>query len=280
MKYFKKIALLLLSAMILAVLPTSSTLKASAAEPTTHLIIFDSDEARWMCRVGGSNWDDSKPAEHWETYYLEKDTFKDGDTLIIDGEAPYEHRLELDLSHRRIGNLTITNRSEGIVVSAGSIDKCYALGDSSSSISGTITTANVYDNAAVTFLGNIANLNIIGTRTDEEINAAVGCHGTVGHLHMEDFKGVLDRYDIQKGTLEVEGGNLTTDSSDYKTTPSAAVQKTASTQQTAQKTAATSNANDAYDKVPKTGDNRVSLPLLLIGIAAVCFAGKTVLKKA
>lgn len=272
MKHLRKIAFLLLSAAFLAVLPTGSTLKVSAAQPTTHFVVYDKEDATWFCRVGGSSWDDSQPAEHWETYYLEYETFKDGDILVIQGEAPYEHRLELDLGNHRISNLTIKNNSEGIVVKAGSIDECYALGGSSSSITGTIANAYAYDDAAVTFCGDIATLNIIDS--DVEIHASVSCEGTVGHLITKDVTGVRDEYyNIAKGRLDVSEGSFDTLPEYYGTTPAASAAPQSAPN------APAANAPNAYDKVPKTGDNSIPVPLLLAAIAMACFAGRTALKR-
>ncbi|MCM1326475.1 MAG: hypothetical protein NC094_03750 [Bacteroidales bacterium] len=286
MKHFKKIALLLLSAMCLTVLSSANTLKVSAEQPTTHLIVLDGDT--WTCRVGGGTWDDSEPAEHWEIYYLENGTFKDGDTLVIDGDASEEQRLELDLGQRRIGNLTITNRSDNIVVNAGSIDECHILSDSSASITGPITNAYVYDYAVVTFCSDVANLNLVGS--DISVHATVGCLGTVGHLIARDDAYIrYECYNVAKGQLDIYEGDLKTDSAYYTVLPSAATptapvayvpQSTPQAAPPAASAPAASGASDAYDKVPKTGDSSVPLPLLLVGVAAVCFAGRTALKRA
>lgn len=275
MKHLKKIALLLLSAVFLTVLPTTNTLKVSAEGPTTHLVIYDKDSKQWSCRVGGSSWDDSKPAEHWETYYLENQTFKDGDILVIEGNPNDDAGLSLDMGNHRISNLTIKSDTTVIPIIAGSIDECYILNHSTASITGSITNAYVYDESAVTFCSDVANLNIIGTEV--EVHASVGCQGTVGHLIAKDDTWVrYECYNIAKGRLDVEKGDLKTDAAYYSTTPSASAP--AAPQSTPQAPAA-SNASNDYDKVPKTGDNSVSLPLLLAGIAVVCFAGRTALKR-
>lgn len=276
MKHFKKIALLLLSAVFVTVLPAANTLKVSAEGPTTHLVIYDADSKQWSCRVGGSTWDDSESAEHWETYYLVNQTFKDGDILVIEGSPDDEDAvLDLNLGNHRISNLTIKPNTNVIPIIAGSIDECYILDDSTASITAPITNAYVYDDATVTFCSDVANLNIIGSEV--EVHATVGCQGTVGHLIAKDDTWVrYECYNIAKGRLDVERGTLNTDAAYYSSAPSAAAP--AAPQSTPQAPAA-SNASNDYDKVPKTGDNSVSLPLILAGIAVVCFVGRTALKR-
>lgn len=276
MKHFKKIALLLLSAVFLTVLPTTNTLKVSAEGPTTHLVIYDVDSKQWSCRVGGSNWDDSEPAEHWETYYLENQTFKDGDILVIEGSPDDDAAvLNLNLGNHHISNLTIKPNTNVIPIIAGTIDECYILDDSTASITGYIINAYVYDDASVTFCSDVANLNIRDSKAN--VHATVGCQGTVGHLIAKDDADVIyEYYNIAKGRLNVENGDLKTDAAYYSTTPSASAP---AAPQSAPQAPAASNASNDYDKVPKTGDNSVSLPLLLAGIAVVCFAGRTALKR-
>lgn len=273
MKHFKKIALLMMAAVFLTVLPAGNVLKASAAEPTKYLVIYDADDETWSYRIGGENWDNSVDSAHPQSelnYYLQQD-FKDGDILIFEGDAPYDKRVEVDLSQYRISNLTFKQGASGIVMKAGSIDECYVLGNSNPSITGTITNAYVYDAASVNFCSDIINLNIIGTGVD--VHATVYCQGTVGHVLAKDDTWVrYEYYDIAQGRLVVENGSFWTEAAYYSTTPSAATQQKL---QTPNKT----NASDAYDKVPKTGDN-IPVSLILAGIAAICFAGRVALKRA
>ena len=276
MKHFKKIALLLMAAVFLTVLPSGNALKVSAAEPTKHLIVFDG--TNWTCYVGGSNVDDAKPAEHWETYYLQQN-FKDGDILVIQGDAPYEQRLDLDLSGHRISNLTVSQGSDGIIVKADSIDECHLLGNSTSSITGVIANAYVYDAAVATFCSDVDTLHVVGTGV--EVHATIGSQGTVNHVIAKDDAWVrYEYYSVAKGKLEIESGSWRTAEGYYSTTPSTATPNTNNTTNASNAPAASnaSAGSDAYDKVPKTGENN-SIALLLAGIAAVCFAGRTALKK-
>lgn len=269
------------AALFLTILPGNNALTASAAEPTKYLVAYDASDGEWKYRAGADNWDDAEAQDHWELYYLENGVFKDGDTLIIEGSAPYEDLLKLDLSKSRIGNLTVKTEASGITVKAGSIDECHMLDNSSASITGPIKNAYVYDHASTTFLSDIETLHVIGS--DVEVHATVNCQGTVGHVIAKDDTWVrYEYYNVAKDQLKIESGGWQTDEAYYSTTPGAQTSNNQNNAAPAPSNPAPSNNNAAsneYDAVPKTGDS-FPVTLLLVGIAAVCFAGRTALKRA
>lgn len=280
MKHFKKIALLMMAAVFLTVLPSGNALKVSAAEPTKHLVIYQDGD--WRCYVGGSTVEDSQEAEHWETYYLQQD-FKDGDILVIQGTDPNGQQLELDLSGRRIGNLTVTQGSSVIIVKAGSIDECHLLGNSTSSITAPISNAYVYDTAVATFCSDVDTLHVVGT--DVEVHATIGCQGAVNHVIAKDDTWVrYEYYSVAKGKLEILAGSWQTENGYYSAAPmapTATVPAASNTPAAANNApaASASAASNEYDQVPKTGDNSFAVWMLLFAAASLTVA-RTALKKA
>lgn len=100
---------------------------------------------------------------------------------------------------------------------------------------------------------------------------------------------MVEYYNFKANTLEISDGTLTTDSSNYSTSPSGSSQSTdVGSQQTtaadSQQTAAAADSQQAatvsgeYDDVPKTGESQTAVPLL-IGAAFVCMLGSLWLRK-
>lgn len=270
MKHLKTFALLSAAVLLLCAVPERSALKASAAEPVQYLVSYDASDGQWKYRANGISWDSAEPQEHWELYYLMNGLFKDGDIIVIEGAAPYENRLDLNLSKYRISNLTLTHNADGIMVAAGGIDEFHALDGSVASISGPVKNAFLYDYARVTFNNDIDTLQVIGARTNQ-LHATATCRGTVGHVIGKDSGGVYyDYYSVAAGKLVIGDGSMKTDEADYSKTPTAAP--------AANPAAPAASVSNDYDKVPKTGEG-IPASLLLVGIAALCFAGRAALSK-
>lgn len=275
MKHFKTFALLSAAALLLCAVPERSALKVSAADPVQYLVSYDESDGQWKYRANGISWDSAEPQEHWELPYLMNGLFKDGDIIVIEGAAPYENRLDLNLSQYRISNLTLTHKADGIMVAAGGIDEFHALDESVASISGPIKNAFLYDYARVTFNNDIDTLQIIGTGLSQ-LHATATCRGTVGHVIGKDSVGVYyEYYDVAAGKLVIGDGSMNTDEADYSKTPAASSPAAAPA---ANNAAPAENASNDYDKVPKTGEG-IPASLLLLGIAALCFAGRAALSK-
>lgn len=273
MKHLKKMAFLLLPAVFWAALPAGNALKVSAATPTTHLIIVDTEAEKpedrtWTYRIGGNTMETSRDTGYQQIeYYLNRD-FKNGDILIIQGQC--DQQLSLNLGNRRISNLTIAPETNMVPVIAGSIDVCYVTTASVASITGSVTNAYVYEDAKVTFCSDVAYLELVGF-------GRVGCQGTVGHVKARN----LEVYNVAKGMLNVDRGYLNTDAQFYSTTPPALAFAAAPAPIPVPVPApapAPVLQNNPYDQVPQTGET-LPIPLLLTGIAFLCLAGRAALLK-
>ncbi len=262
MKKLTKLAALLLAVATFVLLPDTTALTASAEGPTTYYVKQVANESDWRYQTGSSVWDDN--AAHRELYYLHQN-IKDGDIVIVDGAVPSILKFSV-----RLGNLTVQPNSTAVIY-ANAIDECYVLHDTTAAVNGNITNAYVYDNAVCTFNNNVGTLNIMTDPSKNEslLFGSVTVAGTVDRLIGNDGKKVhYDLYSFAAGKLVVDKGTVKTDASQYSTTPSA----------TNNSQSNTPSSSDEYDDVPKTGDS--NLAFLLLGISAICFAGRYGLKKA
>lgn len=284
MKGFKKLVSLLAVAAITVLLPGANTLQASAANPTTYYVKFDTDKGEWRMQIGEWN----KELEGRETYYLNQgsEAAKDGDILVVmdmdtvknDDDEDDEITKSASGSitvNAHLSNLTI-NRT-GAVIYTGGVDECHVLGDSYAAINGDVTNAYVYDNAKCTFNNNVTNLRLIAS-VKNDVETSVSVAGTVAYASVSNTGGVIREYfNFVKGSFYYDfASGLMTDPSQYSTngsTPAAQTQAPAQTQSSAQNnTAASSGASGEYDDVPKTGENNV-LFMILLAISAMSFAG-------
>lgn len=260
MKKLTKIVSLLFAVAICVLLPDAAALTASAEEPVTYYVKYLADNNEWRFQLG-SAWNDQ--GYHRELYYLNQD-IKDGDIVVVDGNSSSVLEIPVHLS-----NLTFYMGTSA-VVTAKSIDECFVLRDCVCAINGDTSVAYVYDSARCTFNNNVGTLNVLNdaTRNDSLLRSTVTVGGTVDHLIGHDgAKLHYELYSFAAGKLVVENGDVKTDTSLYSTTAPAA----GSTQNT-------SSSADEYDDVPKTGDS--TLIFWLLGISAICFAGRYSLKKA
>lgn len=267
MKKLKNIFTLLITAAVLAFMPGVNTLTASAEEPVTYYIKYLSDDNQWRFQTG-STWSDT--VQHRELYYAYQE-IKDGDSVIIEGANP-GFVFEVSV---RLGNVTFLHGSAA-VVTAKSIDECYVLRDSVAAINGDVTNAYVYDNARCTFNNNIGTLQILNdpARNDTLLRGTVTAGGTVNHLIGKDNDKLhYELYNFAAGKLSITNGDVKTDAAYYSTSASAGTTQTANTAQPS----ATQSSSDEYDDVPKTGES--SLVFWLLGVSAICFTGRYLLKK-
>ncbi len=271
MKGFKKFASLLAAAALLAVLPGGSALTASAQSPTTYCVFYDSDDDAWYYQKDTSTYNNQ--IEQKESFQL-KDVIQEGDIVVVEG-ASSGSGLSLDLSNVRLSNLTL-KETKTVVISAKSVDECYVLDGTVGAVNGDVTNAYVYGSSSITFNNSISNLKIIGTT---DVHAYVTAGGTVSHvIAVDDIKTHYEYFNVAFGKLEIEDGGLVTDSAYYSKTASSPASAPAPSAAPAAPAASNSAASE-YDDVPKTGEG-APIVLWMMGIAAVCFAGKAVLKRA
>lgn len=289
MKKFRKFAALMFATALVALLPGVSSLKASAASPTTYFVFLDGD--KWFYQIGTSEYNPNDKQYEAELIRTKSDVThpQDGDVIVVgtvnqDGEAT---GFTLDLGGIRLSNVTVTH-SASIVVKAASIDKCYILSDSTAAINGDISDAYVYDRSRVNFNNNVGNLYITSDTKDDapEINVM----GTVGYAsYTLPGEPQFEYYSFVKGSFEFnDSGNLRTDIDYYQSGGNGPVgatqpQGTASAQtpEPSAQTPAPSGSNASsgeYDDVPKTGES-VPVYVWFLGAAAICYAGKKFLER-
>lgn len=243
-------------------------LTASAEEPSTYYVNYDSIKEEWYYQEG-SSWDETAPPPNKELYLLTLE-FKDGDYLVVEAEGNDFPELKMDFN---IGNLTVISDSS-VIVYAKSIKDCYILHDSKASIHCNVTNAWVYDNSAVNFNKDCTNLELI---YDENPEISVAVLGKCDYFYAHSNSKVM--YKVWSFTDElIFDGYLRTSSDHYRVDGPAAGGSTP-TPPAATTTPTTPGASDdsAYDDVPKTGQSGAYI--WAFGIAAVSFAGVFLLKK-
>ena len=265
-KHFKRLVSLLAATTLCVLFPGAGTITTHAATPVTYYVKYVDASNGWKFQTGG--WSDTE--YNRDPYYMLQE-INDGDIVVIDSNGSGEF-ADLKIS-KRISNLTLTQNSHAIISAAG-FDEVFALSGSTSAVTGDVSSAHLYDDAGVTFNSNVSDLELIDTRAQSTGAASVA--GTTGHALRRTESGYIyyEIYNVAKGKLLIDYGNLETNSAYYSTTPTAN-QETAAPANTpaAQKPASSSD----YDEVPKTGEN--NLIVWLTGIALLCLAGRKALKK-
>lgn len=262
MKKLKKIIALFTVALFCIIPLLSLPLTAQASTPTTYYLKPVGDEWRYI--KDSLVWGDSY---NRELYYMHQD-IKDGDIIVIDGNANIELKLNVSLS-----NLTVLQSSSAIV-HAKSFDEVHVANNTIAAINGNVKSAFVYAGATVNFnndaqdiylesptyvyvAGNIKNATLHGA-VAPAVN--LGCGGTVEHVKaISDTNTVYEGYNFKKGTLDIFAGTLKTAETDYSKTAPAT-------------TTTTKPATGELDDVPKTSDFSVN-PVWFLGLAVVCMLG-------
>ncbi len=270
MKKFKKFVSMLAAAAILAVTPGANVMQTEAATPTTFYLRFDSDDNIWRMQVNGWN----EEYEGRELYYLNEgdEKVKDGDIVVIlENEEGDTGSVTIDIN-ARLSNLTV-NRATAMIKANG-IDECYVLGGSYTAITGNITNAYVYDDAATTLHNNVTNLRLISSQSSE-VEATVTVGGTVGYASIANPGGILkEYYNFKAGTFHYDfASGLMTDPANYSTSGGGPAAAPAPNNSPAQGNA----SSGAYDDVPKTGES--DLVVWLFVVALMSFTGSVVLRK-
>ncbi len=209
MKRIKRLALLMAAVCCLVLLPSFTSIEASAAEPNpiTFTVRYIESAGEWRFEPNYP-WSDS--VYHRELYYLKRD-IRDGDKIVVMADS---HRLELEVGVR-LSNLTIENAPSAVVSAKGGIDECHVLKNSVAAISGDIKNAYVYDNAVANFNNNVENLWIKGSFP---LQATVAVVGTVEHAQASDnLRTHFDLYSFGANTFRMENGTVKTAASLYST---------------------------------------------------------------
>ncbi len=266
MKKLKKLVVLFTAALFCLLPVLSQPLTVHASEPVTYYVKYVDSAKDWRFQIGTS-WDDA--GFHRELYYMQIN-IKDGDIIVVDGAENLNLSVSVSLS-----NLTIL-KCPLAVIAANSIDEAHIVNGVTTSITGDVKNAYVYETSVANFNNNVGNLYIYDP-TDPD--ARVACLGTVDYVKAYDDDYVwYEYYNFAAGSLMIDHGNMNTDPSQYSTTaPAAATTPAAPTTTTTTTTATTPSAGE-LDDVPKTGDFAVS-PLWFLGIAVVCMLGHYKLEK-
>ncbi len=256
-------------AVIAAVLLAPQGQLVASAAGNTYIVQADED-GDWNYQ-SGSVWDDTE--EGRELYYLQQE-IKDGDLLVVQGSGE-EIRLNVHLA-----NVTLTKGASALVFANG-IDECYILSGCVAAINGEVANAWVYDTGRATFNNNVQTLQIINEEENEP-KAYVTAKGSIGHVIARDSGGThYEYYSVQSGALDIEDGSWKTAEGRYSSTPSAQPAPAPASEPTSAPTASAPQpaaASGEYDDVPKTGES--GAVCWLLAAAAVCLAGKALLKRA
>lgn len=282
-KRCKTLVLSLAAAALLILLPFCSSLTVRAEEPATYSLKFFSDRG-WRCQPGAAFQDSEGDADlNYLNLYL-----KDGDLLVIyPGDKPNE---ELDLSNISLSNLTVHQKAD-VVIKAKSIRDCYILAGSSCAVNGDVTHAYLYDSTVCNFNNNVLDMILYLQADSPNASTNIGCLGTVGRFYvcsLADNSGKNVFYNVTAGGMLIQDGTFHIPDGKYSAEPTAEYTKAmegSSSPATPAAPAPSSpatpapapNPSDAYDKVPKTGDDASYLWLFLA--AAVFGTGSFVLHK-
>lgn len=267
----KRLLAVAASAVMLAFLPGTNVLTASAAEPVTYYIMYQDEpdnQGDWWYQLG-SEWNNE--AEHKQLIYM-TDQLKDGDIVIVGNASPEQLVLNVHLS-----NLTIKNTTDRLAMISvtGGIDNCFFLNDTLGSVTGNVVNAYVYGASTANFCSNVTNLYVHNDNPNGDPN--IGVSGTVGYFQSEN---VNKNYqpcgtNFAANTFSLENGELKTDSSNY--TQDVSSGPAAAPSQPTPKPSHSSAASSEYDEVPKTGESSPVMWLSLIAVS--CLSAGLLLKK-
>lgn len=276
MKRLKKFVALFTLAAVCLTVPGMGKITAKAAEPTTYVLNYSTDNSEWRFKQA-SSW--SEQVQERELYYMLQD-IKDGDYIVIDNSEDC-NPLNLNVPVR-LGNLTVKSSVQTPVVYAKGYDSVYVLDGTTAAVNGDVSHAYVYGSARANFNNNVDTLEMIGMDNDSSNNlhAYIGCLGTVKHLIAKDNRDQLvfyEAYNFASGKLVIEDGSLKTEDQYYSKTAPAAESTPAATQPAAPAAQPAASSSSAYDDVPKTGES--SMVIWLLGAAVVCLAGGYTLRR-
>lgn len=267
----KALSLALAAAILLILLPLSSSLTVQAEEPVTYSLKFFSDRG-WRCQPYAEFKDGEGDADlNYLSLYL-----KDGDSVVIyKGD---DNSKALDLGTVKLNNLTI-HQNVTAVVKAGSVKDCYILAGAVCAVDNDVTNAYIYDPATCNFNGNVLDMTFYVPDSGPSLSSNLACLGTIGHLYVySEATGTVksNLYNVKTGGMILQSGNFCIPSDKYSTTPTEEYTKAMEGASTPVAPATPAPATpapaeptpgpapgDEYDKVPKTGDSAAYLWLFL-----------------
>lgn len=280
-KKLKLLASMLAAAAILVLLPDSGAMTARAAVNTYSVKYLGGNTNAW-CYVPGSTFDEALYPKGVDV--LKVLDLQNGDNIVVypnDSAAA----TELDLSNFKLGSLTVHQNTEAVILTGG-VENCYILPGARAAVNGDVTNAYLYDNTTCTFNSNVLDMVLNFSDTPK---SNVTCAGTVGCFQMaaDNAAPTGGLYDIPKGSFNLKDGTIqfgiwsSTPSEAYLqakngdaagSPPAADAPAAADTPAPAPETPAAPapGTPDEYDRVPKTGENDLSLLLAgLTGTAAL-----------
>ncbi len=269
----KKLLSIFAVACFALILWSQNIITASAAEPTTYVVKYDSSKDEWYYQIG-SAWDDTVPPPRREIYYMIQE-MKDGDYVVVDS-TDNRGTLALDFT---LGNLTILPHSTALITCKG-VQEYYQLHDSAVSLTANVEKAFVYDNAVANFNNNVNTLELIYDETPEMI---VGVAGTCSEFWAHNYDASATKYHLWnfKAQLSFNETILKTPYGNYDinppASPAAPIVPSAPSSTPTTTPSAPSSSADEYDDVPKTGES--AMFLWMFALAALCFAGSYSFKK-
>jgi hypothetical protein len=278
MKTFKKLAAMMLAAALVLVLPGISSLKVSAASPTTYYVFYNGDG--WFYQIGTSTY--NPDAMQYETDLIMTKSGvshpQDGDSIVFEEvESGAGTGPTIDVSGVNLQNVTVVRTSATVILKAASIYDCYILRDSHAAINGNVGNAYIYDRAVVNFNDSVSNLYI---NTEDENNAdpTVKVQKNVAYAKYTSPRTVeFEFYNFTNGAFDLHDGSLQGNTDYYMSTGEGPVSVASLASASAQTTAKASTSGE-YDKVPKTGE-AIPVCVLFFTASALCFAGSRVLKR-
>lgn len=274
----------MLAAALILIIPGYSSLKVSAASPTTFYVFLD--KGQWYYQVGVSDYDESYQQYEVETIMTNSSEPhpKDGDSIVLEAlDSSSQNGCVVNVNNVNLQNVTVVNTAPTVIVKAASINECYVLCDGNAAINGNVSNAYVYDRAHANFNNNVTNLYISAESDDDA--PVVKVEGTVDYAKYTQPDSLqFEYYHFVKGAFELNDGKLQSNTNYYQSEgdgPAAtntAASDSAVTNTQSSAAASSSSASDEYDKVPKTGE---ALPVCVwfFSAAAVCFAGSRILKR-
>lgn len=265
----KKLIALLAAAAMLILAPGLSSFTSHADDPVTYSAKFNTTENDWTFQQG-SAYDESLGQYYSRSQLLT--LLKDGDSIVVyAGEGGFH---ELHLGDVRLGSLTVHNNAQAAIVTGG-VNECYILAGAFCSVNGDVRSASLYDNTTCTFNNNVTEMTLYFTGSAPSSN--ISCAGTVGHFAAlgDWYNGsYFNFYNVSEGALVIENGSSQVPYYAYSPEPGNENQQPADQTSPA---ADSSDDDDEYDHVPKTGD-AMAYPWLFL-VSALCFAGSMILRK-
>lgn len=221
MKKNKTFVTMLAAIAAMLLLPGVFKLKASAAEPDTYYIHYESDKGGWYVHTAADEADCSYTDPKVMQFFY--NNVKDGDVVVI--TCSEDGAPQLDLGTARLSNVTILPSASDIsdahfiMLQSAGIADLYVLAKNICSISAPVVNAYVYDPAIVNFNYNVKDILLSVDHWKSE--SSMGGIGTVESLKVL-FTGnntSYTLYNFKKGTFYFENGTIQTSWDNFSAVP-------------------------------------------------------------